>query len=76
MLSHHASSKARSPVSLLCPAWCWCPLSFPLRVLELAAKPERVYRIIQFTWLAGLDFTTQSHTPAKFAADWGSCWIR
>jgi NADH-quinone oxidoreductase subunit L len=71
-LSHHASSKARIVVSLLCPGMVLVSFIFSLfAVLELAAKPERVHQIIQFTWLAGLDFTTQSHTLAKFAADWG-----
>jgi NADH-quinone oxidoreductase subunit L len=71
-LSHHASSKAKAIVSLLCPGMVLVSFIFSaLAVLQLVVKPGRVHEIVQFTWLAGLPFTTQAHTLGRFTADWG-----
>jgi NADH-quinone oxidoreductase subunit L len=67
-----AGSRAKVVVSLLCPGMVLVSFLFSaLAVLELVAKPGRVHEVVQFTWLAGLPFTTQAHTLARFTADWG-----
>ena len=69
---HHASSKAKAIVSVLCPGMVLLSFIFSVgAVLELMGTPGRVHQLIQFTWLAGLPFTTQTGALAQFAADWG-----
>jgi len=76
-LSHHASSKARIAVSLLCPGMALVSFIFSLfAVLELAAKPERVHQIIQFTWLAGWTSQRNRTRWRSLPPTGGSCWIR
>jgi NADH-quinone oxidoreductase subunit L len=70
--SHHATGKARTIVSLLCPGTVLLSLIFSAgAVLQLMSQPGRVHQVIQFTWLAGLPFATAAHTLAGFTADWG-----
>jgi NADH-quinone oxidoreductase subunit L len=65
-------SRAKVVVSLLCPGMVLVSFVFSaLAVLQLIAKPGRVHEVVQFTWLAGLPFTTQAHTLGRFTADWG-----
>ena len=67
-----AGSRAKVVVSLLCPGMVLVSFVFSaLAVLQLIAKPGRVHEVVQFTWLAGLPFTTQAHTLGRFTADWG-----
>jgi NADH-quinone oxidoreductase subunit L len=59
-------------VSLLCPGMVLLSFIFSAgAVIELIGKSERVHQLIQFTWLAGLPFTTQTDALARFTADWG-----
>jgi NADH-quinone oxidoreductase subunit L len=67
-----AGSRSKVIVSLLCPGMVLVSFVFSaLAVLQLVAKPGRIHEIVQFTWLAGLPFTTQAHTLGRFTADWG-----
>ncbi len=71
-LNHHASSKAKAIISLLCPGMVLLSFIFSVgAVAQLIARPERVHQLVQFTWLAGLPFTTQAGELTRFAADWG-----
>jgi NADH-quinone oxidoreductase subunit L len=69
---HHRHAPLKFLVSLICPGMVL--LSFLLScgaVWQLAAKPERIHQVIQFTWLAGLPFHTAGGGLATFQADWG-----
>jgi len=69
---HHAGAGAKTLISFLCPGTVL--VSFLLSVgavFELAALPHKVHQVIQFTWLAGLPFTSSSGALARLAADWG-----
>ena len=71
-LGHHGSSKAKAIVSVLCPGTVLLSFIFAVgATLELIGKSERVHQVVQYTWLAGLPFTTAAHTLARFTADWG-----
>ncbi|HPO59255.1 MAG TPA: hypothetical protein PLV53_10460, partial [Anaerolineaceae bacterium] len=49
---HHASSKAKAIVSVLCPGMVLLSFIFSVgAVLELMGTPGRVHQLIQFTWL-------------------------
>jgi NADH-quinone oxidoreductase subunit L len=67
---HGAPSKVI--VSLLCPGTVL--LSFLLSLaatIQLAALPEKVHQVIQFTWLAGMPFHMANGAQSIFQADWG-----
>ncbi|HWR52552.1 MAG TPA: NADH-quinone oxidoreductase subunit L [Bryobacteraceae bacterium] len=69
---HHHGSPSKFLISLLCPGMVLLSFIFSLgAVIQLAAKPEKVHQLIQFTWMAGLPFVTDGGTLARFAADWG-----
>lgn len=69
---HHGRTAARTVISLLCPGTVLVSLVLSLgAVIQLASLPGRTYEIVQFTWVAGLPFFTQSGAPARFTADWG-----
>jgi NADH-quinone oxidoreductase subunit L len=71
-LAHPAPSKWKAAISLLCPGTVLLSFLFSAgATLELIGKTERVHQVIQFTWLAGLPFTTAARTLAQFTADWG-----
>jgi NADH-quinone oxidoreductase subunit L len=70
--AHHHPPATRAVISLLCPGMVLLSFLFSLgAVWQLAAKPERVHQIIQFTWLAGLPFHMADGRMATLAADWG-----
>ncbi|MCS7315521.1 MAG: NADH-quinone oxidoreductase subunit L [Bryobacterales bacterium] len=69
---HHRHGAARSLISLLCPGTVLVSFVLSLgAVFELSSLPGRTYELVQFTWIAGLPFLTQSGAPARFSADWG-----
>ena len=70
--AHPHSGPMKFLVSLLCPGMVLLSVIFSLgAVLQLAALPEKVHQVIQFTWLAGMPFhMSGSEALARFTADW------
>ena len=63
---------AKAVISILCPGTVLVSFLFSAAaVMQLAAKPEKVHQIIQYTWVAGLPFHMADGTIARFTADWG-----
>jgi NADH-quinone oxidoreductase subunit L len=69
---HHAPAGSRILIKLLCPGMVLLSFIFSVgAIIQLAAKPEHVHQVIQFTWLAGLPFHMADGRLATFTADWG-----
>jgi len=63
---------AKALISVLCPGTVLLSLLFSVgAVMELARLPEKAHQVIQFTWLAGLPFSTSGGALGRLAADWG-----
>src|SRR6266404_3432320 len=69
---HQHASPLKKLISLICPGMVLLSFIFSAgAVLELAGKEEKVYEVIQFTWLAGLPFHMADGRMATLSADWG-----
>jgi len=69
---HHHAPPSRTVVSVLCPGTVLLSLLLSIAAtIQLAALPERVHQVVQFTWLAGMPFHMAGGAQAVFQADWG-----
>jgi NADH-quinone oxidoreductase subunit L len=63
---------SKTVISILCPGTVFASFVFSLGATwQLVSEPHRVHQVVQFTWLAGLPFTTAGGAAARFAADFG-----
>ncbi len=59
-------------VSLICPGMVLLSFIFSAgAVWRLSQQTQRVYQVVQFTWLAGMPFHMANGHLAMFQADWG-----
>ena len=71
-LPQHAHSPLKKLIDFICPGMVLLSLVFSLgAVYQLWQLPNRVYQVIQFTWIAGLPFHMANGHLATFQADWG-----
>ena len=68
----HTHSPLKALINFLCPGMVLLSFIFSAgAVWQLSQRAERVYQVVQFTWIAGLPFHMANGHLATFQADWG-----
>ena len=71
-VGHHAQSPLKKLINFICPGMVLLSFLFSAgAVWQLSQRTDRVYQIVQFTWMAGLPFHMANGHMATFSADWG-----
>jgi NADH-quinone oxidoreductase subunit L len=70
--AHHHPGPLQNVIRLICPGMVLVSFIFSAAaVWQLSNLPNRVYQVIQFTWIAAMPFHMANGQLAVFQADWG-----